>query len=111
MKLFPSLQKRYTKERFTAVQAQRLAQEIAFGPIVFQVSRLMLKFGIFRLLSDNREGLSLEQISQNTGLSKYTAQVLLEASLTIGTVLVKDDQYILAKAGWFLLNDEIAPKV
>ena len=70
MKLFPSLQKRYTKERFTAVQAQRLAQEIAFGPIVFQVSRLMLKFGIFRLLSDNREGLSLEQISQNTGLSK-----------------------------------------
>ena len=54
MKLFPSLQKRYAKERFTAVQAQRLAQEIAFGPVVFQVSRLMLKFGIFRLLSDNR---------------------------------------------------------
>lgn len=46
MKLFPSLQKRYAKERFTAVQAQRLAQEIAFGPVVFQVSRLMLKFGI-----------------------------------------------------------------
>ena len=108
MKLFPSLQKRYAKERFTAVQAQRLAQEIAFGPVVFQVSRLMLKFGIFRLLSDNREGLSLEQISQKTELSRYAAQVLLEASLTIGTVWVKDDQYILAKAGWFLLNDEMA---
>ncbi|WP_294610316.1 class I SAM-dependent methyltransferase [uncultured Bacteroides sp.] len=108
MKLFPSLQKRYTKERFTAVQAQRLAQEIAFGPIVFQVSRLMLKFGIFRLLSDNRKGMSLEQISQATGLSPYAAQVLLEASLTIGTVLVKEDQYVLAKAGWFLLNDEMA---
>ena len=108
MKLFPSLQKRYAKERFTAVQAQRLAQEIAFGPVVFQVSRLMLKFGIFRLLSDNREGLSLEQISRKTELSRYAAQVLLEASLTIGTVLVKDDQYILAKAGWFLLNDEMA---
>ena len=67
MKLFPSLQKRYAKERFTAVQAQRLAQEIAFGPVVFQVSRLMLKFGIFRLLSDNREGLSLEQITSFTG--------------------------------------------
>ena len=90
------------------MQAQRLAQEIAFGPVVFQVSRLMLKFGIFRLLSDNREGLSLEQISQKTELSRYAAQVLLEASLTIGTVLVKDNQYILAKAGWFLLNDEMA---
>ena len=108
MKLSPSLQKKYSQERFTAVQAQRLAQEIAFGPIVFQVSRLMLKFGIFRLLSDNREGRTLEQISQTTGLSLYAAQVLLEASLTIGTVLAKDDQYVLAKAGWFLLNDEMA---
>ncbi|WP_291528463.1 class I SAM-dependent methyltransferase [Bacteroides sp. UBA939] len=107
MKLFPSLQKKYTKERFTAVQAQRLAQEIAFGPIVFQVSRLMLKFGIFRLLSDNRGGMSLEQLSQATGLSRYATQVLLEASLTIGTVLIKDNQYLLAKTGWFLLNDEM----
>lgn len=50
MKLFPSLKKRYAKEQLTATQAQRLAQEIAFGPVVFQVSRLMLKFGIFRRL-------------------------------------------------------------
>ena len=59
MKLSPSLEKKYSRERFTAVQAQRLAQEIAFGPIVFQVSRLMLKFGIFLLLSDHREGKTL----------------------------------------------------
>lgn len=108
MKLSPSLQKQYAKERFTAAQAQRLAQEIAFGPVVFQVSRLMLKFGIFRLLSDNREGLSLESISQAAGISRYAAQVLLEASLTIGTVLAKEDRFLLAKAGWFLLNDEMA---
>ena len=50
------------------------------APSYFQVSRLMLKFGIFRLLSNNREGLSLEQISQKTELSRYAAQVLLEAS-------------------------------
>ena len=36
-------QNQYDKEPLTAVEAQRLAQEIAFGPIVFQVSRLMLK--------------------------------------------------------------------
>ena len=40
----------YAKERFSALQAQRLAQEIAFGPVVFQVSRLMVKFGIFQML-------------------------------------------------------------
>ena len=47
-------QNQYDKEPLTAVEAQRLAQEIAFGPIVFQVSRLMLKFGIFQLLADER---------------------------------------------------------
>ena len=108
MKLFPSLHKRYAKEQLSAVQAQRLAQEIAFGPVVFQVSRLMLKFGIFRLLSDKREGLTLDAIATETKLSRYAAQVLLEASLTIGTVLIEEERYTLAKAGWFLLNDKMA---
>lgn len=108
MKLFSSLRKRYAKEQLSAVQAQRLAQEIAFGPVVFQVSRLMLKFGIFRLLSDKREGLTLDEIAEATKLSRYAAQVLLEASLTIGTVLIDDERYTLAKAGWFLLNDKMA---
>ena len=39
----------YSKDRLTALQAQRLAEEIAFGPVVFQVSRLMIKFGILQL--------------------------------------------------------------
>ena len=43
----------YAEDRLTAMQAQRLAQEIAFGPIVFQVSRLMVKWNIFQLLGDN----------------------------------------------------------
>lgn len=102
------MHKRYTKEQCTAAEAQRLAQEIAFGPVVFQVSRLMLKFGIFQLLSGKREGYTLQEISGRTGLTRYAAQVLLEASLTIGTILLEEDRYILAKAGWFLLNDKIA---
>ena len=55
------MHKRYTKEQCTAAEAQRLAQEIAFGPVVFQVSRLMLKFGIFQLLSGKREGYSCKK--------------------------------------------------
>lgn len=102
------VQKRYTKEQLTAVEAQRLAQEIAFGPVVFQVSRLMLKLGIFRMLADQREGYTLTEISEKTGLTRYAAQVLLESSLTIGTVLIDEDHYVLAKAGWFLLNDKMA---
>lgn len=106
MNLFPNLKDQYSKEQLSAVRAQRLAQEIAFGPVAFQVSRLMVKFGIFRLLSDHQDdGLTLGDMVSETGLSRYAVQVLIESSLTIGTVLVKGDVYFLSKTGWFLLND------
>jgi hypothetical protein len=108
MKLDSPQKEIYGKERFTALQAQRLAQEIAFGPIVFQVSRLMVKFGIFQFLDDHKNGLTLEEIAEKTQLSRYGAQVLIESSLTIGTILLKEGKFFLAKAGWFLLYDEMA---
>jgi len=107
MKLFPALEKRYAKERQSALEAQRLAHEISFGPIVFQVSRLMLKFGILQALIDSDKGLTLDEITEKTKLSKYACQCLLESSLTIGTVLYKDDKFTCSKAGWFLLNDPL----
>lgn len=107
MELFPALEKRYTREPLTAREAQRAAQFIAFGPIVFQVSRLMIKFGILDLLREHDEGLTLEEIAEKTALSAYAVRVLLEASLSIGTVLVdmKSDRFTLSKTGWFLLTD------
>jgi len=107
MNLFPSLEKRYTKESQSALEAQRLAHEISFGPIVFQVSRLMIKFGILQMLLDSDEGLTLDEITNKTKLSKYACQCLLESSLTIGTVLYQEDKFICSKAGWFLLNDPL----
>ena len=97
----------YGKERFSALQAQRLAQEIAAGPVVFQVSRLMVKFGILQLLDDNKDGLTLDEVAEQAHLSKYGAQCLLESSLTIGTVILKEGRFCLAKAGWFLLHDDM----
>ena len=107
MKLSSPQKEIYGKEQMTALQAQRLAQEIAFGPIVFQVSRLMVKFGIFKLLDANKAGLTLNEIVEKTKLSRYAVQVLLESSLTIGTVLLKDERFGLSKAGWFLIHDEM----
>lgn len=105
MKLTKPLSDRYCKEHRSALEAQRLAQEIAFAPMVFQVSRLMVKFGILEYLSNNRKGVTQAEIVGHTGLSNYAVQCLMEASLSIGTVLIDDDRYTLAKAGWFLLND------
>lgn len=99
--------KKYTSEQLSAVSAQRLAQEIAFAPIVFQVSRLMIKFGIFNKLCEQTDGMTLEEIAEQTSLSKYAVQVLLEASLSIGTVIVKGDKFYITKAGWFLEKDKM----
>jgi hypothetical protein len=50
----------------------------------------------------------LDELSEKSKLSKYAAQVLLESSLTTGTVLLKDEKFFLSKTGWFLLTDEMA---
>lgn len=120
MNLFPSLQKRYSKETQSALEAQRLAHFISFGAIVFQVSRLMIKFGILQMLVDSEKGLTQDEIVERVKTlnasrlrdaspqhAKYAVQCLLESSLTIGTVLFADEKYTISKAGWFLLNDPL----
>ena len=108
MNLFPSLEKEYTKEHLRAKDAQRLAEYIAWGPVIFQASRLMVKFGILDCLRDSDAGMTIDEVAKATGISNYAAKVLLESGLSIGTVLVdKDtDRFSLSKTGWFLLTDE-----
>jgi len=105
--LSPALKKAYTEERLSAPDAQRMAEFIAWGPAVFQVSRLMLKWGILDILRDADNGLTREEICQRTGLTDYAVKCLLEASLGIGTILMDTDtdRYTLSKTGWFLLNN------
>lgn len=107
MDLFPDLKKHYTKEQLSARDAQRQAEFIAWGPVVFQASRLMVKFGIFDLLRDSDEGLTRQEIVEKTGLSDYAVKCLTEAALCIGTILVdtETDRFTISKTGWFLLND------
>lgn len=109
MHLSPALQKSYTHERLSARDAQRQAEFIAFGPMVFQVSRLMVKFGILDALRDSDTGLTRAEVAATCRLTDYAAGVLLDASLSIGTVLIAAEatppRYKLSKTGWFLLTD------
>ena len=107
MDLSPSLKEKYTQEKISARDAQRMAEFIAWGPAVFQASRLMLKFGILDLLRDSDDGLTREEIVEKTGLSDYAVKCLTEAALCIGTILVntETDRFTISKVGWFLLND------
>jgi hypothetical protein len=94
-------------KQMKAIDAQRLAHEVSFGPVVFQVSRLMVKFGILQMLLDAEGGLTIAEVAAKAQLSRYAAQVLLESSLTIGTVVCKEGKFEASKAGWFLLNDPL----
>ncbi|MBQ9285540.1 MAG: SAM-dependent methyltransferase [Bacteroidaceae bacterium] len=107
MKLFPALEKAYTKEHLSAREAQAKAEFIAWGPVVFQASRLMIKFGILELLCNTPEGLTRKELCERTGLSDYAMKCLTEAGLGIGIILVdtKTERFTLSKTGWFLLND------
>ncbi len=108
MSMNPALEQQYSKEQLSAIKAQRLAEFIAWGPAVFQVSRVMLEKGVFALLDHSEEGLTREEICKATGLSDYAVKCMTEASLCIGTILVNPQtgRFTLSKAGWFLLNDD-----
>ena len=107
MNLFKSESDRYTQEQLSAREAQRQAEYIAWGPVIFQVSRLMVKWGVLEELRDSTGGLTLTELQQKTKLSEYALKILLEASLSAGTVLInkETDKYAISKTGWFLLND------
>ena len=101
MNLFPPIADAYTREHLSAREAQRKAELIAWGPIVFQVSRLMVELGILDLLRDNRDGLTVSDISKHTKLSEYAVKILTDASLSAGTILVdaETDRFTLSKTG------------
>ena len=107
MNLFKSESDRYTQEQLSAREAQRQAEYIAWGPVIFQISRLMVKWGVLEELRDSTDGLTLAELQQKTKLSEYALKILLEASLSAGTVLIDKatDRYTISKTGWFLLND------
>ncbi len=107
MNLFPELQKRYTRESLNAREAQRLAEFIAFGPVIFQTARIMLKLGVMDMIRDSESGLTIKEVADRAGISEYAAKCLLEASLCIGLLLVdaESDRFTISKTGWFLIND------
>ena len=84
-----------------------LTNRIIFAPLIFQVSRLTIKWGILKLLDDNKNGLSLKDIEKQTNLSQDVLRMLLSVSLIAQTVLYHDDMFFLAKTGWFLLHDKM----
>ena len=107
----------YTNDKIRALDAKFDAQKIAFAPLVFQAVRSLLELDVLRVISDapvgkdGAEGLTLQELTEKTGLSNYGLRVLLEIALTVNIVKVQpeggEDRFVLGKTGWFLLEDEM----
>ena len=97
---------RFAEDTSSAVEAQAEAQRIAFAPVVFQVCRLLRKYGLLEQVYRSRSaGLTLDEICAKAPLPRYGVKVLMEAGLGIGLFCVNDGRYTLTKLGYFILRD------
>lgn len=98
----------YKTDTRTALEAKGLAQYIAFGPVIFQVARVMRDSGILSAVETaGGEGLTIEEIIDKTGVSRYGVRILLESSLGIGLVTLNEGRYAITKTGYFILHDPL----
>ena len=98
----------FSTDKKSAFEAKQDAQGIAFGPVVFQVSRALRNLGILKNIQEaGPAGTSIEKITRDLHLPVYGVRVLLESGLSIGLILNKEDQYSLTKTGHFILHDPL----
>jgi len=90
-----------------AINALYEAQKIAFSPFVFQTAYSMISLGIMDSVFDAKEGISIDELTRKTGVSRYGLTVLLEMAEASEIVTKKDDLYSLTKIGYFLARDEM----
>ena len=85
------------------------AQQIAFAPVIFQVTKSLRDLGILDAIADSgKRGVTVDVIEEKTGVSEYGIKVLLELGLKIGLVSEKDGLYRLLPTGRFILSDRMS---
>jgi hypothetical protein len=92
----------------SALEAKSLAQWIAFAPFVFQATVVMRDRGLLAGIDEAGEkGIHADRLADQTGLSLYGTRVLLDFAVDIGLVQEAGGAYVLAKTGYFILNDDM----
>lgn len=90
----------------TAIETRFDAQRIAFGPIVFQATRLLKKTGLLSILeAQEAEGIGAERAAEKAGITVYAARVLLECGLSADLVELREDRYYPTNLGKFVQRD------
>lgn len=102
----------FSKKNISAIEAQKKAMWIAYAPMIFQSARSMINLGILDAIkASNDKGMTLEEVTEKVGLTKYGVRVLLHSGLGAEIVYLEDDRYFLTTTGHFLLSKQIAANI
>ena len=72
----------FSRDKKSAFEAKEAAQWIAFGPVIFQVARVLRNSGILKLIEESGTvGLTNEEIAEKTSLSVRTVYNKLHEAL------------------------------
>lgn len=87
------------------IQALADAQRIAFGPMVFQAVRAMMRMGFLEHLQEQKV-CPRRELQERYG--RYVADVLVESGVTAGVLLENaEGEVALSDVGYCLLEDEM----
>lgn len=96
------------KKAISVLEAKNEAQKIAFAPLIFQTVVALQRLGILPLIGRNAGGISVEEITRQTNISKYGVCVLLEAAASANIVeYLDDDTVTLTNLGHILNIDRM----
>ena len=104
----------FKTDRIRGVDAKFEAQKIAFAPLSFQAVTALLELGIMKIIEDAGDtGITLTEIADKSGISKYGVSVLCEMALGMNVLKLSADsapeneKFVLGKIGWMLLEDDL----
>ncbi|MDR1811478.1 MAG: SAM-dependent methyltransferase [Candidatus Fibromonas sp.] len=91
-----------------AVEAKFEAQKIAFAPLAFQAAYALRELGILEVIGKaGKNGVSVEKIAEQCGLSHYGVRVLAEIGAGMGILKNAEHGYAIDKTGYFILQDDM----
>lgn len=105
----------YYSDKIRAIDAKFEAQRIAFSPLTFQATRAFIELGLLSRISDaGEEGITVQELAKDSGISEYGVGVLAEMALGMGIIKLNasatekdEEKLIIGKIGLFLLEDEL----
>lgn len=89
----------------SALAAISLAQQIAFGPVLFQTVWALRESGLLAAIDSCQQGMNVTDAASRTGLSRYAVSVLFDMAVSGQVLARQEDRVVLTAVGHFLLHD------